>query len=97
MTIPSSYIQKLGISTTVLRAEKWLYIARRCHVGGSDPPHPWWGTMVTQRLQVGKLLLTVVVIDRILYPPTLAQVDSCPRLGVDAPHRTRVILPATYK
>ena len=21
--------------------------ARRCHVRGSDPPHPWWGTMVT--------------------------------------------------
>ena len=43
-----------------------------------------------------KLLLSVVVIDQIVYLPSLAQIDSCPRSRKYAHRRTRVIWPATY-
>ena len=49
-----------------------------------------------KRGQVYKLLLTVVVIDQIIYLPSLAQVDSCPRSRKYAHRRTRVVWPATY-
>ena len=45
-------IQKTGFYLLVASREM-ARSARRCHMGGSDPPQPWWGTMVTQRLQVG--------------------------------------------
>ena len=46
-----------------------------------------------------KLLLLVVVIDRIVYLRLInmpARVDSCPRLRKYAHRRTRLIWPATY-
>ena len=45
-------IQKTDIHLN-LASREMARSARRCHVRGSDPPHLRWGTMVTQRLQVG--------------------------------------------